>query len=284
MEPAAPSEIASMLVVPNHLGASIEDDMAARGQYLADATGHRVLAYDRPASGLNAGWRPDDRHLLRTDYVAAVARTGRMLSTVLDLEGARSVHVAGQSAAATEAAALVRTETLPATHLTFLDGAGLDETSIIGGLARYTRHMVREIIRSRSLFGRGDDGTGNISVEELPQREKLHRVSRQALRSAAEMWTYAHVYRTPVSRSNLLHIARRQPGVVLNVQLVGNTFTSHPHAAQQIGRALVAARGLAPATNRAPVLVNMEHAAYHSRFDPAQVFASHINETYQLKP
>jgi pimeloyl-ACP methyl ester carboxylesterase len=285
MEPAgAAAGNADMLVVPNHLGASIEDDMSPRGQYLADATSRRVLVYDRPASGLDAGWRPDERSQLRANYAGTVARTGQALARILETEGAGTVHVAGQSGGATEAAALVRTETLPVDRLTFLDGVGLNETSAVGGLARYTQHMAREIIHSRSLFGRGTKGTGNISVEELAQNDKLRRVSRQSLRSVAEMWTYADVYRKPVSRDNLLYIARRMPEVTMNVQLVGNTFTAHAHYAQQIGRAIVAARNMTPAARRAPVHVNLQREAYHSHFDTAEVFAQHANETYQLRP
>lgn len=265
-----------MVVIPNHLGSSRLDDMKPKGQVVADAVGCRVLVFDRPGSGARA-WDPADRELLQQGHAQAVARTARQLSGILQAEGVRSLHLAGQSSAGIEVAALTASEILPVSSLTFMDGVGLHARSALGGLFGYARHLFHELQNGHAP-GRGETASPDPTAT---RPRPLAYIGVQAMRSAAELIDYRAAYLSAGSRDHLLYIARRMPEVMLSVQLVDNTFTTTPLSAAQIARALHKERHRCGPMAQ-PIHSAIHRGTYHSHFDPPSVFAGYVRETYQL--
>ncbi len=280
MVPCEPTDGGKTLVVmPNHLGASTMRDMNLKGQEVADVTRHRTVVYDRFGTGASAG---HSGHIRPRDYPTMAARTGTFLAGVLDVEGATLAHLAGQSAAATEVAAITRTNTMPVGWLTCMDSVGVWARSAPGNLFAFLAHQVDENRHGRPLESCRVRADGSV-VEELSAAERLRHLALQAGRAAREIAAYRDVYGGAITRENLLYVARFMPYVTGNVVMVGHSFTSPLHAVPELARAFRHAREIASAADKARFDVTVLPADYHSKFDALDTYAEQVQNTFALE-
>lgn len=222
--------IDDLILVGNHMGSTVwrEDmtlgDAGRKAEALMRRTGHPVMAYDRP------GTDPDAEEVsVRPDNEYEVARRlGDELLKIVEAEGFKSVILAGNSAAASTAITLAKTETLPVTRLSVMDPVGLMDVSFGQGLSRWIRHSIRE-----------------------PGLEKPHRTDDDRIEDATglsiqgffrDSRAYHKVWESRVAANDLCYVARRLGQVATLVTWPEHTFTADSERINDLGSLLPAMR------------------------------------------
>lgn len=256
------------IVMPNHLGASLDKDFGYKACRVAAYTGRAVLAYERPHTGSQATFTlAAKRTLSRDNYVLTAAQTGRNLDKILSRSGMRKHILAGNSAGALDVAVIAATRALRPDYLAIGDIVGVRKVSFLKGLRDWWQHQ--QVENALPAEQRNTDPGPPIPTLEM------------STRAIKEMGLYGNVWQTPLGASTLVSLASHEDfeNIAVNVEFPGHTFTSHTASLQLLVGSLNSLRS--PDAPRAFV-ASYEAGRYHSYYDDPHNFSAFVGRTLLL--
>lgn len=256
------------IVMPNHLGASLDKDFGHKAKRVAEHTGRAVLAYERPFTGSQATFTLAARRTLQPrHYLSTASQTGRELDKILSHSGYRKFILSGNSAGALDVAAITGVQTLRPDFLALGDIVGLRKAGFIEGLRAWAEHQRLENSLPAEL--RNSDPGPAVPVSEM------------TIRAVKEIGLYSASWRNPLGMSTLVHLATNEDfeNIAVNVEFPGHTFTESPAVLRDFTSCLNSQR---PPTASRPFAASFTPERYHSYYNDPRNFADFIGRTLAL--
>lgn len=260
------------LVLPNHLGSSFESDFSDRAGELAESLGMLVLAYERPDTSqlrINFGLRGG---LRASSYVQIAAQTGRELEARLETVGASDLQriLTGNSAAATDAVMVARSQTLQADYLIAADPAGIQELT----RAKFRKQWIlHQRVENRLKPTNPQQEVTHVSDVNSGIAGKAQLVKR----FRADLALYENIWRSSIVLGALNDIAESEDfsDLATNVAFVEHSFTGSPEYIINLVNKLNDSqqRPITAAEFKATFMPT----TYHSHFNDTQNYADFIN-------
>lgn len=188
------------IVVANSFNGSVTRGFGRKAQAIADITGMPVLAYDRTGTGNRYVFSLGLRRLLAPSCaVQNASRAGEIICRELD-SSTKSVVLYGHSAAGPEAAALARSQRLPALALALSDPVGVRKVGIVrGAIAGIWYNVHREWPAER------EEPSGHNGSQLRFLRYK------KCGRALLEAYNYSALWASDFTMSAVREIAEEQP-------------------------------------------------------------------------
>jgi len=258
----------TMLVLPNSQGAGLADYHGQLAKSVAEYTGVRVLAFERPFSADQAVmWGL--RRRITAGYPSIVAHTTEHLNGIIEQEGVERAITVGHSAAGLFALYMAHTGLMPVDSVIATDPPAVRYSHVPAaeiGYGIYELHTERQKPK--------DDLPPNAEPQQTPTGQETVQ------RHLAEIMEYSAVY----SRSRmygaqaLIGIARKQPCVGVDVFFPEHTYTGKPDYLRYLvneSKRWSEDRQTDPAAK--PFNVSVIPGIYHSHFSNNHYFSELVN-------
>jgi hypothetical protein len=202
-------------------GDKLDGDTGRRAQFLADALGVKVLAWQDLGPKVRFPEVRAARHRLTADNFTEFAQ-----ENAAHLAGALHGHDIGQAIMRVHsgtgpvgsqlAIELHKQPDTEVSHLAISDPVGMINTSFLGGAYKYFRYNL-SVAKNTPAEHRNHPSTAPNTFRSL--------VADIAVRGTT-------TWLTDVTYRNLLHIGNHQPDMAVNLHIPGNTFNGTPDEAR----------------------------------------------------
>jgi hypothetical protein len=292
-EPDVMVDPTGAILTTNHLGSTVFGDTAKDAQYLANLSGMRVFAKDRPGTGDAAHYDKRLAEALVSDHIGVTADWLDDVEDRLRGEGVEHLELFARSAASLLTLEIARTERLPVVGLCAIEMVGLRPLTVAGGRLEYARYQFSpngpesQRRKRQKLVDEASEPNKPISdiepeVEtDTPQTDGLSRTVAMVKRQITDIRNNSRYWASTIGLENTRYIAKNLPEVTANF-----SFAEQPLAAplELVWKAITEASLLRDMSRPgvAPFGISIGNRLTHSSFDDPLVFGREYKRMHAM--
>ena len=277
----------TVLLTTNHLGASIYGptvetfgDSGKDAQYLANASGYRVIGLDRPHTGNNERYGKQTAINMRTQPEIVAAEWIKAVQPAITETGASQFQLVGRSVGANLLLEVALLELLPLTAILTIDPVAILKMPVWRGKLRYAKYQLFTERKQEDLTQNETIPLAELVASFSSPDTPLTSLRRKIARRRQDIKQYQDSWATENGFLAAALIAAKMRQTTARFAFAGFPLAGERERIEPKVTALNGLRRIKP--GQAPVLSDFVDGATHSSFDNPKNYVAEYNKLRQL--